>query len=131
MFCLDSWNGGFNEALHFTNAKAVLKWGLIGYFHFLSTLCSQMHGYPRVHPFNLSKFYTNSSSVPDEYATKHTTPYQIFTYKISGLQIKSEACVSSSKCSALQKRILISWETPFLLPMKCNWNFNFSLPKSN
>lgn len=92
VFCLDSRNGGFNEALHSTNDKAILKWGLIGYFHFLSALCSQTRRYSRVHTFNLSKFYTNSSPAPDEYTTKHTpTFYQILTQEISGLQIKPKA----------------------------------------
>jgi len=99
VFCLDSRNGSFNEALHFTNVKAVLKWGLIGYFHFLSALCSQTHRYPIVHTFNLSKFYANSSPIPDEYATKHTTtPYQTLTQEIGGLQIKSEAYLLLVPC---------------------------------
>lgn len=41
----------------------------------------------------------NSSPLHDEYATKHkTSPYQILTQEITGLQIKSEAYLPLLLC---------------------------------
>lgn len=112
MFCLDSRNGGFNEALHSTNVKAILKWGLIGYFHFLSALCSQSCRYSRVHTFNLRSF----TQIHLLHLINTLLNIQQLSFRSShkkSVAFKSNLRPVCFLCSALQKRILISQETPF------------------